>query len=143
MSPPCHRVARAGVVRREVGGQRFALALRLDSPGEGVESDAALLVARPAATARHAARGGFLVADDEHVVRPPLLRFLHPVAQIPGLLVEVHAEALGTEPGGDTARVRERRLADRDDRDLLPRQPEREVARVVLDETADEALEAP
>src|SRR5437867_59600 len=143
MRPSCHRVARAGFVRREVGGQRFALALRLDSLYEGVESDAARLVARPAATARPAAGGGFLVADDEHVVRSALLRFLHAVAQISRLLVEMHAEAFGAEPRGDIARVRERGLAHRDDRDLLPREPEREVARVMLDETADEALEAP
>ncbi len=71
------------------------------------------------------------------------MRFLHTVAQIAGLLVEVDAEIFRAQFLGDVARVVERRLANRYDRDLLPVQPEREVAGVVLDEAPDKTLEAP
>ena len=71
-----------------------------------------------------------------------MLRFLHTVAQIARLRVEVDPEAAGAELRGDLTRVLECRFAHRDDRDLLPREPEREVTGVVLDQTADEALEA-
>src|ERR1700682_5704069 len=127
----------------EVSRKRFRVALLLDPLGERVERDATLLVTRPAATNGHRSRGSFLVADDEHVIRSPVLRLLDAIAQIPRLRIEVHTEAGGPELRRDLARVLERRFAYRDHSDLLPREPKRKVPGVVLDETADESLEAP
>src|SRR5712692_4249775 len=127
---------------REVRRQRLAVALRGDAIDECVERHATLLLARPATAYRDRLRRRLLVANDEHVAGLALLRFLHAIAQVPRLLVEMHAEAPRAQARRRGARVVERRLAHRDDRELLPRQPEREVPGVVLDEAADESLEA-
>ena len=66
----------------------------LNTREEGVERDAALFVARAAAAHRHGARSSFLITDDQHVVRTAELSFLYAVAQIPGLGVEMYAEAI-------------------------------------------------
>ena len=55
----------------------------------------------------------------------------------------LRAEALAREPVTESARLLAMRLADRDDARLHGREPEREVARVVLDEDPDEPLERP
>src|SRR5712692_5209867 len=127
---------------REVRRQRLAVALRGDAIDECVERHATLLLARPATAYRDRLRRRLLVANDEHVAGLALLRFLHAIAQVPRLLVEMHAEAPRAQARRRGARVVERRLAHRDDRELLPRQPEREVPGVMLDEAADESLEA-
>src|SRR5439155_22554142 len=137
----CHRVSGRGFVLREVGRERLAIALLLYAIDEGVERDPALLVPRAAATDRYRPRGGLLISDDEHVVRLALLRFLHAVAQVAGLLVEMDAEVFGPQLLRDIARVIQRRFAYRDDRDLLPVEQQREVPAVMLDQTADETLE--
>src|SRR4030088_584688 len=142
MKGSCHRAARAGLMRDEVRRQRLRVALLLDALDEVVEGDTPLFIARPTATHGHRAGRGFLVADDEHVVGSAVLRLLDAVAQIPGLRVEMNAEAAAAKLCGDLPRVLERRFAYRDHSDLLPREPEREVPGVVLDETADESLEA-
>ncbi len=54
----------------------------------------------------------------------------------------MHAKAVLAERGSDLFGVRTRALAHRDDRGLLPGQPEREIAGEVLDEPADEPLQA-
>ncbi len=51
-------------------------------------------------------------------------------------------QAARAQQSGDLVGVPACRFADRDDRDLLPGEPEREVPGVVLDQPADEALEA-
>src|SRR6266513_4048457 len=133
----------ARLVLREVGRESLRVALLLDAIDKRVERDAALLVAGAATPQGHGAGRSLLVPDDEHVARLPLLRFLDAVAQVPGLLVDVHAEIVRTQLLRDVARVVEGRFADRDDRDLLPVEPQREIPRVVLDEAPDEALETP
>src|SRR5207247_8877394 len=104
--------------------------------------DAALFIARAAAAHRDGPGSGFLVADDEHVARLALLCLFHPVAQVTRLRVEMDAEVFRAQLRRDGARVVERRLANRDARDLLPVEPSRKVSGVVLDQTADETLQA-
>src|SRR6185436_10628703 len=81
---------------------------------------------------------------DEDVARAPMLCLSDALAHVgQRRLVEMNAEAMSLEGRRDAACVLERVLADRDDRGLLPVEPQGEVARVVLDETPDEALQAP
>src|SRR2546422_9201187 len=103
-----HRVSSAGLVLREVGRERLAVALLLDAFDERVERHAALLISRPAAPYRDGAGGGLLVPDDEHVARLPLLRLLDAVAQIAGLFVEVHPKVSRAQLLRGVARVVER-----------------------------------
>src|SRR4029079_7935800 len=110
-------------VLRKVWRERVLPALLRDAIDERIEADAAIFLARPSPPQRDGPRLCFFVTDDEHVARLSLLRFLDAVAQIAGLLVEVHAEIIRAQLRRDAARVFERGLADRDDRDLLPVEP--------------------
>ena len=87
---------------------------------------------------------GFHVAaaDDEHGVDFHLLGVGDLRFDVVAAGVEFGADSVGAEFGLDGAGVFEERrfVADREDADLLGREPEREVAGVMLDEEADETL---
>ena len=82
------------------------------------------------------------VADDEHGVDFHLLGVGDLRFDVVAAGVEFGADLVGAQFGLDGAGVFEQRgfVADREDADLLGREPEREVAGVMFDEEADETL---
>src|SRR5688572_21808555 len=132
------------LARVEVVGQRLRVALPDHASDEVVERDPALFLplTRAALADRDLPRGSLLVADDEDVVRAAMLRLAHLRAQVTGLRVECDPDPLLAQERRDLVGIPACGFAHRDDRDLLPGEPEREVAGVVLDEPAHEALEA-
>ena len=82
------------------------------------------------------------VADDEHGVDFHLLGVRDLGFHVIAAGVELGADLMGAEFGLNCAGVFEQRrfVADREDADLFGREPEREVAGVMLDEEADETF---
>lgn len=86
-------------------------------------------------------------ADDEHGVDAQLLRVLNLPFDRAVAEVGAHADLLAAEFGGDALRVGDKRggggivfRADGDDAHLVGREPEGEVAGVMLDEETDDAF---
>src|SRR6266498_4311668 len=81
-------------------------------------------------------------ADDEHGVHFRLLGPLNLAVDLVGAEVAFGANHVGAELGYNALRIVHQRfiVADGEDADMLGREPEREVAGVMIDEEADEAI---
>ena len=99
---------------------------------------------RAAVVETHAHRAGFHVAaaDDEHGVDAQLFRVGNFRLERRGAEIRVHAHHVRAQFGHDGLGIVDQCfvVVERDDAHLIRREPEREVARVMLDEKADEPL---
>src|SRR6266404_48779 len=81
-------------------------------------------------------------AEDEHGVDFGFFGALDFAVDLVGAVIAFGADHVGAELGDDAFRITHKRLivADREDADLFGREPEREVAGVMLDQEADETF---
>src|SRR5689334_11682313 len=98
-------------------------------------------VAAVAHADRDRARGGLLLAHDQHGGHLLQLGAADPSPELLVLVVRLDPQPLGAERGGDGARRVGEAVRDGQHDGLNGRDPEREVAPRVLDQDADEALE--
>src|SRR6266403_226084 len=127
-SLPDHSTYRAGI---------GLLPKRFDEFGEGLGAE----VAFAAMADGDGAGFGFLGADDEHVGNLLHLRVADFCGQLFVAVVEMDAKIVALQSFGDVPGVIGDFFADRADFHLHGREPQREGARVMLDQDAEKALD--